>query len=155
MKRRLGIGLLALLAGLAVAAADQQQDAAQRDAAVRQTLDSFWNSFLRGDPTGLRLQVDLPLTLLQPGRGEEPGERIVVTPNAWSDFRRGFPPTPLPAEQVAYELANLRLEWLDEQTCLAVYELLVTIQKETTGGRLMTVLNAADGWKVTVSSVPL
>ena len=61
---------------------------------------------------------------------------------------------PLTEDEVTAQVANLRLEWLDDQTCFAVYDLQAVVKRQGVQGHFLTVFGWADGWKVTVSSIP-
>lgn len=143
------------LALVALAAVLRADDRAAREVAVRQTLDSFWGAVVRGDSLAFRRAVDFPLTLLQPPTDDQPGNRFIVTEAGWLDFEKGFPLTPLAPELANFELDNLRLEWLDEGTCLAVFDLAAEIRGATVGGHFTTIVCYRDGWRVAVSSIPL
>jgi len=143
--------VLATLSSLAA----QDDERGRRDAAVRQTVQEFWLASVRCDPEAFRRQIDLPLTLLEPGQGERAGMvRFVVTEQNWPEFRHSLGPTPLPADQVEVQIERLRLEWLGDHTCLLVYDLATKVRGQVAGGHLMSVVTWADGWRVVVSTVP-
>lgn len=139
---------------LLVALAAAQDRRAERETAVRAALDGFWTALVHGDAEALREVVDLPLTLLEPKAEERPAGRFVVGPGDWPDFRRQLPPLPLRADEAEHTVSGLRLEWLDEDTCLAVYDCRSRIRDQAADGHYLTILSWADGWKVVVSSVP-
>ncbi len=145
--------LLALLTLGALPAQDDERG--RRDAAVRQTLQAFWLASTRCDAEAFRRQIDLPLTLLEPGQGERAGMvRFIVTEQNWPEFRRSLGHAPLPADQVEVQIERLRLEWLGDHTCLLVYDLACKAGQQVTGGHLMSVITWVDGWRVVVSTVP-
>lgn len=151
MRRWLALTVLAL----AVVGLAQEETQSRREAAARDTLRSFWTAFVRGDSALLRELVDLPLTLIEQAEGERGGSRYVITEESWAAFRSGLPATPIEARDAQCELAGIRLEWLDERTCLAVYDFQAQLRDETLGGHFATVMIWDDTWKIVVSSIPL
>ena len=149
---------LPLLAALSLGAAlrAQEDERGRRDSAVRETLDTFWSATMRGDATAFRRSVDLPLTMLEPSAGDQTGMgRFILTEELWPAFKANFPAAPLSPEQVQVRISALRLEWMGEHTCLAVYDFAARTPTQESGGHFMTVITWADGWKVVVTTVPV
>lgn len=133
----------------------QQSDRTANEAAVRAVLDDYWSAVLRRDSRDLRRAVALPLVLLQPGTAEQEPERYYVDAAGWNSFAANFPNVPLLDAEVDFELANLRLEWLDPKSCLTVYDLVAEVQGQPVAGHFVSLVSDHEGWRVGVSSIPL
>lgn len=127
---------------------------ARDEAKVKATLEGYWDAFVRQDAVVLRDELDLPLALLEQSDDGRTGDRFVITQRDWPAYARLFR-GPLADDKARYEIQSLRLEWLGDETALAVYELAGESDGQIFGGRFLTILVWRDGWRVAVTSIPM
>lgn len=141
---------------LLVAAAEEpepREGPEQREAPVRETLESFWSGFIGQDVELFREQIDFPLTFIEQTPEGEAGGRFSFEQRDWPALARLFS-QPMARDQADYRIERLRLEWLGRETCLAIYDFSAQVQGDEFGGHYMTLLVWRDGWRVAVTSIP-
>lgn len=150
--------LALLLVGLAAWGDEpaETDELARRETSVWAALRDFWTASAQGEPRALRDAVGLPLTLLEQQPADQPAQPpFVVTEDDWPAFVQGMPAVPLLEQEVILEFGNLRLEWLDPLTCLASYDLAVTLPESGWAGHFATVTRfLEERWRVVVTSIP-
>lgn len=137
-----------------------------REGAVREVLRLFWDSYAVADVWAMEDAVTFPLTIVQLDADGDVAETITVTRADWERRRRDTNPTTAADDLPQLDVQNLRIDWLGDDNCLAVYDLVArpnppapgaapgVAPAEPTAARLYAQLHWDEGWRVRLAAAP-